>query len=479
MSQSTHPTKWLFKYINSITLIGGVIILLALVNLPDDWIGLFIFGALAGLVELLSVELFASSRSRVSVSSIIAMASIPLFGPWGGVLTHMFSGIMTIITTTLRSEQPEKGRVSWFRRSAFNIGMWVISAAVAGWTYTLLGGSIGNITSFSNILPFIGCVTTDTLLNAVILIGVITLQTRRHPYEIWKRDFQWSAPIQILGGVIGGGFLALAYVMFGFPGLVIFTLPIVATSYSFRIYVNNMKDYVTQLEDLNRDLEATNLGLLETLGAVMDAYDVYTYGHSTQVATYAAAITDKMDLTTEEKDLIIRAALVHDIGKIGVLDSIVGKQGKLTDEEFRMIKRHPIIGSEIISQMKGLQDLVPLVMSHHERWDGKGYPDGLEGADIPKGARILALADSLDAMLSDRPYRPTRGLEDVIEEIARCSGAQFDPDVVVAFNKLVGEKERSFFKNSAVYVDSSLQMINTERTAKGMRYLKKSMVIED
>jgi putative nucleotidyltransferase with HDIG domain len=470
--------SWLNVYVTGIVLAGILVLVLALTNHSKDWFGLLIFGCAAGLTELLSVELFTTSRSRVSVSSIIAMASIPLFGPYAGALTHLFSGAMTVITTTLRSEQAEKGRVSWLKRSAFNTAMWVIAAAIAGKAYILFGGTIGSPNQTTNLLPFTVCVATDTLLNASILIGVISLQTGRSALEIWKRDFQWSAPIQIIGGVIAGGLLALAYELFNLLGLLVFMFPIMATSYAFQIYVSNMKGYVAQLEVLNRDLDETNLGLLETLGAVMDAYDVYTHGHSTQVTIYAAAIADEMKLATEEKDLIVRASLIHDIGKIGVLDSVLGKPGSLTDEEYRMIKRHPIIGSEIISQMKALQELAPIVRSHHERWDGKGYPDGLEREDIPKGARILALADSLDAMLSDRPYRPTRSLEDVVEEIIRCSGEQFDPVVVEALKKIVKEKERSFFRNSAAHVDMSLQMINTV-TGKGSRYLKKSMVIED
>jgi HD-GYP domain-containing protein (c-di-GMP phosphodiesterase class II) len=218
-----------------------------------------------------------------------------------GAIVQMFSGVMTALTTTLRSRQSETGRASLFIRTAFNTGMLIIAAAMAGWTYVLAGGSIGNVWQFSNILPVIAAVTVDVLANLILLIIVIYLQTGRSPMQIWEHDFRWAAPIAIGGGVIGGGVLALAYDMFQVIGIAVFFLPILATSYSFRTYVNNMKGYVDKLEDMNLTLGEINLGLLETLGAIIDAYDVYTYGHSTQVATYASAIAEKMELPPDEQ----------------------------------------------------------------------------------------------------------------------------------------------------------------------------------
>jgi putative nucleotidyltransferase with HDIG domain len=234
--------------------------------------------------------------------------------------------------------------------------------------------------------------------------------------------------------------------------------------------------YVNKLEELNRSLDEANLGLLETLSAVIDAYDVYTYGHSTQVAVYAEAIAEKMGLTRDEQAAVVKAALVHDVGKIGVMDSIFSKEGLPTDEEWNLVQRHPIIGAEIVRRTKGLQELVPVVRHHHERWDGGGYPDGLEGEEIPLGARILALADALDAMCSDRPYRRTRSFKEVMEEIAKCSGTQFDPEVVKAFFAVAREKERDFFKNSATMVDRAVLVTGKGSASLGPRYLKKSMV---
>jgi HD-GYP domain-containing protein (c-di-GMP phosphodiesterase class II) len=178
--------------------------------------------------------------------------------------------------------------------------------------------------------------------------------------------------------------------------------------------------------------------------------------------------------------VVVRAALVHDIGKVGIVDSITAKTGRLTDEEYNVMRRHPAIGAQIVGQMKGLQELTPLVRHHHERWDGGGYPDGLEGAEIPLGARILALADTLDAMFSDRPYRSTRSFREVVEEIVCSSGEQYDPDVVAAFLVLAKEKGRDFFANSAASVDRAVQVARVASTDDGgVRYfLKKSMLAD-
>jgi putative nucleotidyltransferase with HDIG domain len=237
-----------------------------------------------------------------------------------------------------------------------------------------------------------------------------------------------------------------------------------------------MRDYVNQLEEANINLEKSNLGLLETIGAIIDADDTYTYGHSTQVASYVAAICEKMALPSKQQEIIVKAALVHDIGKVGVMDTIVSKPSALTDDERNIMKRHPNIGAEILERMEGFLDLVPIVRHHHERWDGKGYPDGLQGDEIPLGARIMAVADTADAMLSDRPYRPTRSLKEVSVEIQRLSGTQFDPQVAEAFIKLLKDKERGFFKNSAATVDQKLRVSEAKKIGIDNRYLKKSMI---
>ncbi len=240
-------TRGVTLYTTAVILGGVVIAVAVLLQYPPHWVGWLLFALTAAVAELTNVELFASSRSRVSVSSIIGIASILALGPAAGVFTHLVSGVMTVVTTTLRSaEQGERAGV--LRRTAFNAAMWVISAAAAGGVFVLLGGVPGSTSLLVNLFPLITAAATDVLLNLGLLIGVIALQTGQSPLQIWRQNFQWAAPIAILGGIVGGGALAFAYDFFGALGVAIFLIPILATAYSYRVYVENSKGYIDQIE---------------------------------------------------------------------------------------------------------------------------------------------------------------------------------------------------------------------------------------
>jgi putative nucleotidyltransferase with HDIG domain len=458
--------------------LGIVILALAASQIPVDKIGLILFVSMAVVAELTSVELFVSSRSRVSVSTIIAIATVLVFGPLAGVFSQAAAGLMSILTTSYSQQELKERRANWLQRAAFNTGMYVISSACAGLVYVLAGGQIGQIALATNLLPLFLAVSADMVVNLTLLIGVISLQTGQSPLEVWQRDFQWGLPILLVGSLVGGGILALAYQLFSYLGLAVFFLPVLSIGYSFRLYVGQTRVYVNRLEVLNATLDNANLGLLEALGAVIDAYDVYTYGHSAQVAVYAGALAEKLDLPKEEQALVVKAALIHDVGKIGIMDNIIGKQGPLTEEEKNIMKQHPVIGADIVRRMDGLQALVPLVRHHHERWDGGGYPAGLAEEEIPLGARVIALADALDAMSSDRPYRALLKASEIKTEIRINSGKQFDPRVVQAFQAVIEEIGDGFFTNSAAAVDSTVLANEIGNVSQGVRYLKKSMLID-
>lgn len=159
-------------------------------------------------------------------------------------------------------------------------------------------------------------------------------------------------------------------------------------------------------------------------------------GHAIRVATYASRIALELGLTKRDQIAIQHGASLHDIGKIGIPTRILRKNGSLTEEEWAMVRRHPDVGFGLLQRFPGLRHASVIVLQHHERWDGKGYPAGLSGDSIVLGARIFALADTMDAILSDRPYRPARSFEVVLEEITANSGKQFDPDLVEVFKKI-------------------------------------------
>ena len=177
------------------------------------------------------------------------------------------------------------------------------------------------------------------------------------------------------------------------------------------------------------------ISMIFALAATVDAKDHYTYGHSRKVSQYAVAMAQAMNLPPERINVIRTAGLLHDIGKIGIPDSILNKDGVLDEQEWRQIKGHPEMGVEILRYVAELANSLPIILNHHEHYDGSGYPTGLKGMDIPLEARLLSVADAYDAMTSLRPYHNQRSSEEAIDELKRCAGTTFDPDLVEIFCK--------------------------------------------
>ncbi|MDO8949511.1 MAG: HD-GYP domain-containing protein [Actinomycetota bacterium] len=188
-----------------------------------------------------------------------------------------------------------------------------------------------------------------------------------------------------------------------------------------------------RLHDSFLSLEGQSLGTLQALSAAVDEKDSYTARHSLGVTGWAHHIGTAAGLSSEDLATLERAGLLHDIGKIGVPESVLLKPGALSEIEFELIKQHPDAGARILEAIPFLDTVVPVVRFHHERWDGKGYPTGLAGEEIPYLARVLAVADAFDAMTTDRPYRKAMSVEDASREIESCAGAQFDPEIARVF----------------------------------------------
>ncbi len=188
---------------------------------------------------------------------------------------------------------------------------------------------------------------------------------------------------------------------------------------------------------LHRYLKDESLATIQALAAAVDAKDPYTQGHSKRVAEYAVALARQIGLSEDEIDLIQITGTLHDVGKIGVPDAVLKKPGRLDEDERQVMETHPVLGEVIVRKAPKLAPTLPGVRHHHERWDGGGYPDGLAGEAIPRIARILAVADTFDAMTSDRPYRKGLSMQIAVDEIARCSGTQFEPLLSEAFVALM------------------------------------------
>jgi HD-GYP domain-containing protein (c-di-GMP phosphodiesterase class II) len=189
------------------------------------------------------------------------------------------------------------------------------------------------------------------------------------------------------------------------------------------------------------DLRELHLETLEAFALAVDAKDAYTHGHSRRVGAFAVQIAQMLRLPPEEIETISRAALLHDIGKIGISNAILYKPGRLTEEEYEIMKSHARYGENIIKPIKRMAAEAQIIRNHHERWDGRGYPDGLKGEAIPIGSAIISVADAFDTMTSDRPYRRSLGIEAAMEELHACSGTQFNPLVVGAFVMVVSRRD--------------------------------------
>jgi HD-GYP domain-containing protein (c-di-GMP phosphodiesterase class II) len=223
------------------------------------------------------------------------------------------------------------------------------------------------------------------------------------------------------------------------------------------IYLENAK--------LFEDVHGLMMGLLHALTSAVDAKDAYTCGHSERVALLARRLAKEIRLPDNQVDRIYMAGLLHDVGKIGVPEAVLQKTGRLTPEEFEQMKRHPGVGARILSDIKQVEDIIPGVLHHHERYDGKGYPAGLSGQNIPLMGRIICLADCFDAMTSNRTYRRALPLEVALLEIRRCSGTQFDPALAEAFLRITIEQFRELLTDHQNQARKRLDLQESLRAA--------------
>jgi diguanylate cyclase (GGDEF)-like protein/putative nucleotidyltransferase with HDIG domain len=284
---------------------------------------------------------------------------------------------------------------------------------------------------------------TYFVLNTSGVAAVVSLTERKSVIATWRNCYFWSFPFYLVGASIAWVFGVLTER--GHSQSILLLLPVIYVIYrSYRMYLvhlENEKKHVEQMASLH-------LRTIEALALAIDAKDHTTHEHLSRVRTYAVEIGQEMKLSHDELEALRAAALLHDIGKLAVPEHIISKPGKLTPEEFEKMKIHPVVGAEILERVEFPYPVVPIVRSHHEKWDGSGYPDGLKREEIPIGARILSAVDCLDALASDRQYRRALPLDEAMREVAKLSGKSFDPDVVALLQKRYVELERKAVQQS-------------------------------
>ncbi len=262
-------------------------------------------------------------------------------------------------------------------------------------------------------------------LNTTGVATVVGLTERKSVINVWRGSYFWSFPFYLLGASLAWLFKVMTDRGYWLSTLLL--LPVIFLIYrSYRMYLGRLeveKNHAGQMASLH-------LRTIEALALAIDAKDHTTHEHLSRVRTYAMELGQQIGLPPAELDALRAAALLHDIGKLAVPEHIISKPGKLTPEEFEKVKIHPVVGAEILERVEFPYPVVPIVRSHHERWDGSGYPDGLVGEEIPIGARILAIVDCFDALASDRQYRRALPLDQAMQEIRKLAGISFDPKIV-------------------------------------------------
>lgn len=357
------------------------------------------------VAESLDVEL--PRGGHYSVNFAVDLACIVLFGPnvaiWVSLCGEFFR------KDTIRGRTP-------YYKIIFNISQIILSVWVAGTVYLYLGGIIGT-QNISSILPFIGAALTYAIINFSAVTIVLAITQKSSLWGIWLMNFGEIAP-NIIAFTPLALLMAIMYKLAGILGGILFFVPLLLARFIFKSYM---------------DVRQIYLDTLGALASALDAKDRYTKGHSDRVALYSVEIARALKLPEDKIEIIEHMALLHDIGKVGISGEILCLPGKLTDSQFEQIKQHPIIGANILKNIRDMESATDLVRYHHEKFNGTGYPYGLKGEQIPLEARIITLADSFDAMTSDRSYRKAMTMEEALEEVKRSSGTHFDPKIVEAF----------------------------------------------
>ncbi len=379
--------------------------------------------ACSSLASALKVRLpLATSGSTMSVSYAVDFAALLLLGADETMIVAAMSAWAqcTIRTTT---------RTAPFR-TLFSIASLVLTVKAAGLVYTALGG-VNDPRSFSLLAiprPLVGAATTYFVANTLLIAAAIALSTRQSIVRVWNENFLWSAPSYFVGAS-AAAIAASVIDQGGYWWASLVAAPLYLTYRTYKVYMGRIQDqqrHVAQVSDLH-------LATIEALALAIDAKDQTAQSHIRRVQVYAAGLARALGMPDNEIQGVKTAALLHDIGKLAVPEHILSKPGPLTQEEFQKIRIHPQVGAEIISGVPFPYPVAPLILSHHERWDGKGYPAGLKGDEIPLGARILSVVDYFDALMSERPYHKALTLEAAMGLLRQESGKALDPRVVQTF----------------------------------------------
>ncbi|RPH56534.1 MAG: HD domain-containing protein, partial [Acidobacteria bacterium] len=408
------------------------LLLTVYIPLPQDFtqpiwfIGLLLLSAVTSAFKV-NLPL-TNSGSTMSVSYAVDFLSLLLLGPHQTMLVAAASA-WSQCTFRMSERNP-------VYRTLFSMSCLTITVQVAGWIFTGLDGTPGHLLTFGLLgmaKPLVGAAVTYFLVNTALIATAIALSTRQKIVQVWNENFLWSAPSYFVGALAAGGVALVTYSHSAYWVAPLGAAPLYLTYRTYKIYLGRIEDeqrHVQQMSDLH-------LATIEALALAIDAKDQTAHTHIRRVQSYAASLARSVGMTENEIQGVKTGALLHDIGKLAVPEHILSKPGPLTQEEFQKIKVHPQVGAEIIAAVPFPYPVAPIILSHHERWDGKGYPAGLRGEEIPLGARILAVVDYYDALTSERPYHKAMTSEGAVGLLTQEAGKALDPDLVTRFVEML------------------------------------------
>jgi diguanylate cyclase (GGDEF)-like protein/putative nucleotidyltransferase with HDIG domain len=400
-----------------------------------DVLGLLAMILLVGIGQALSLELVEGS---ISVSAVGSLAGAALF--------DYRAALPLAITSAVVDWSSRRNSV---HHVIFNIG--TLSFASLGAAAVFASPHVTHTDGrFATAVVGLLAGAVYYLINMSLISISSAVEGRENPLKVFHEFFAWLAPHYVVYGFIGA-IMAIAYHAVGIYALAVFAVPLLLMRKTQEAYLRHTQKSTQKLREASETIQAQNVSLehanrllrerstaaMMSLSATVDARDAYTAGHSRRVQQLSLAIGRELELSQAELELLDRSALFHDIGKLAVPDAILLKPGRLTEEEWVVMRRHAEEGAQIIERLGFLQDAVPAIRHHHEAFDGTGYPDRLVGEEIPVGARIIHVADALDSMLTTRTYRPALPLEEALAEIRRFSGGQFCPRCVAALERLL------------------------------------------
>jgi diguanylate cyclase (GGDEF)-like protein len=427
MSPLAHLPAPARVYVCAVIAGGATMAAIAIPQLQLRQPGLFLLLLLlSSMTSLLTVRLpLAKSGATMSVAYAIDFASLLVMGPHETM-------VIAVVGAWTQTTFNMGGRRNPLFKRLFSMSALALTVQSAGLAFRMFGGMQAPVGFEQLVQPLIGAAATYFVVNTGLVAGAIALTTRQSLLNAWSENFVWSAPSYFVGAVTAAVAVWLIYLsrLWVVP---VTAAPLFMTYRTYRLYLGRIEDEQRHVKEISK----LHLATIEALALAIDAKDQMSQLHIRRVQAYAAGLARVFGMSDKEVEGVSTAALLHDIGKLAVPEHILSKPGPLTEEEFRKIRAHPEVGAAIIGAVPFPYPVAPLILCHHERWDGKGYPRGLKGDEIPLGARILTVVDYFDAITAERPYHKAMSVDKALDVLREEAGRALDPRIVTTFISLL------------------------------------------